>query len=239
MSGAGDDVVGGDGMECEGDGGSECYVHGAACMAGGEVVRRHSMKFAYSDPPYLGQGKKLYGDLHSHAHTWDDPETHREHIEWLCDTFPDGWAMSASTPSLRTILPMCPEDVRVASWVKTFSAFKKGVRPAYSWEPVIWRGGRNPGMGFKHLPPPKDGKQNTPKDFYITEHDAWDVLACPITLRKGLTGAKPEAFCLWVLDLLNVQPGDKLVDVFPGTGVMTQVYLSLSSADNPAGGDAA
>lgn len=191
-------------------------------------------KFAYSDPPYLGQGAKLYGDLHSHAHTWDDPETHREHIAWLCDTFPDGWAMSASVPSLRTLLPMCPEDVRVASWVKSFSAFKKGVRPAYAWEPVIWRGGRNPSNGFKHLPPDKDGKQNTPKDFHITETDSldeWEVIVCPITMKKGLTGAKPEAFCHWVLDLLNVQPGDKVVDVFPGTGVMTQVALARTATE--------
>lgn len=183
------------------------------------------MKFAYSDPPYLGQGKKLYGDLHSHAHTWDDPETHREHIAWLCDTFPDGWALSASVPSLKVLLPMMPDDIRIASWVKSFSAFKKGVRPAYAWEPVIFRGGRNPGSGHPHAPPEKGGKQNTPKDFLITEDDIWEVLVCPITLRKGLTGAKPEAFCHWVLDLLNVQAGDKVVDVFPGTQAMTTVAL--------------
>lgn len=181
------------------------------------------MKFAYSDPPYLGQGAKLYGDLHSHAHTWDDPDTHREHIAWLSSTFPDGWAMSASTPSLRVLLPMCPDDVRIAAWVKSFSAFKKGVRPAYAWEPVIYRGGRNPSNGHRHEPPEKGGKQTTPKDFHLTERDEWEVIVCPITLRRGLTGAKPDSFCEWVLDLLNVQPGDKVVDVFPGTAVMTKV----------------
>jgi hypothetical protein len=187
------------------------------------------VRFAYSDPPYLGQGAKLYGDKHSHAHTWDNPETHREHIAWLCKQFPDGWALSASTPSLRTILPMCPKDVRIASWVKTFVSFKKGVRPCYAWEPVIFWRGRNPNAGHPHAPPEKDGKQNTPKDFMISESDQWEVLACPITLQKGLTGAKPEAFCRWVLDLLNVRPSDELVDVFPGTGVMGRVFAEVTA----------
>ena len=42
---------------------------------------------------------------------------------------------------------MCPAGVRVGAWVKTFCAFKKGVRPAYAWEPVIFTGGRNPSAG--------------------------------------------------------------------------------------------
>jgi hypothetical protein len=53
--------------------------------------------------------------------------------------------------------------------------------------------------------------------------EAGDVLAEPITLKRGLTGAKPEAFCEWVLDLLNVQGGDEVKDLFPGTGVMGSV----------------
>ena len=182
-----------------------------------------AMRFAYSDPPYLGQGARLYGDKHPHAHLWDDPETHREHIDWLCREFPDGWALSASAPSLRVLLPMCPDDARTAAWVKSFSAFKKGVRPAYAWEPVIFWHGRNPSNGHPHKPPEKGGKQTTPKDFHVTEEDRWEVIVCPITLRKGLVGAKPEAFCEWVLDLLGFRPGDEVVDVFPGTGVMGRV----------------
>jgi hypothetical protein len=121
---------------------------------------------------------------------------------------------------MRTILPMCPADVRIAAWVKTFCAFKKGVRPCYAWEPVIFRGGRN-----KHHPPPeKGGKQITPKDFLMPAEEAVSMaLPEPITLRKGLTGAKPERFCAWVLDLLNVQEGDVVDDLFPGTGVMGRV----------------
>lgn len=175
------------------------------------------MKFAYADPPYLGQGKKLYGHLHPNAHEWDRVERHWELVADLCADFPDGWAMSLSTPSLREILPACPEDVRIGAWVKTFCAFKKGVRPCYAWEPVIFRGGRNK----NHPPPEKGGKQTTPKDFIIADEEL--VIAEPITLRKGLTGAKPEKVCRWILDILNVLPGDEFVDIFPGTGVMGRI----------------
>jgi hypothetical protein len=174
---------------------------------------------AYADPPYLGCCA-LYDHGHPDGRCWNDVETHRLLIERLGDEYPDGWALSASTPSLRTLLPLCPEDVRIAAWVKTFCAFKRGVRPAYAWEPVIFRGGRNPGFGFPHVPPPKGGKQNTPKDF----------VAQPITLKKGLTGAKPAAFCAWVLDLLNIQPGDVLHDLYPGTGSMGEALNERASA---------
>jgi hypothetical protein len=121
----------------------------------------------------------------------------------LDDVFPDGWAMSASSTSLHKILPLCPSDVRVAAWVKPFAAFKRNVRVAYTWEPVIYRGGRL-----------------SSKEGALVNRDH---LAEPITMKKGLTGAKPERFCRWVLDLLGFVPGDKVVDVFPGTGVFGRV----------------
>ena len=42
--------------------------------------------------------------------------------------------MSLTSGSLRYLLPLCPEDARVAPWCKTFGAFKRGVRPAYMWD---------------------------------------------------------------------------------------------------------
>ena len=174
------------------------------------------MRFAYADPPYLGNCGQ-----YSHRHDepwgcWDDMATHRQLINHLVLAYPDGWALSATAPSLRIILPWCPEGARVAPWVKSFSAFKRGVRPAYAWEPVIFYRGRNPGNGYPHKPPVKGGKQTTPKDFLVE----------PITLQKGLTGAKPVKFCWWVLDLLNYQEGDEMVDLFPGTGVMGEVVAN-------------
>src|SRR5687767_11675375 len=136
------------------------------------------MRFAYADPPYLGMGARLYGKFHDEAHIWDRPSAHLGLIERLVAEFPDGWALSLSSPSLRTILPMCPPDVRVAAWVKPFAAFKPGVPVAYTWEPVIFTGGRK-----------RERDEATVRD-HIAEN---------ITMQKGLPGAKPERFCAWVL----------------------------------------
>lgn len=166
------------------------------------------MRFAYADPPYLSCGH-MYDAHHDDARTWDDPETHRNLIGRLCADYPDGWAMSLHSPSLRTILPMCPEDCRVAAWVKPFAVFKPNVNPAYVWEPVIFRGGRRRGR---------------------TEPTTRDWLAESITLKRGLTGAKPEAFCRWILDLLGFdRDQDTIDDLFPGTGIMGRVVAGLQS----------
>jgi hypothetical protein len=169
------------------------------------------MKFAYADPPYLGCCR-LYDHFHPDGRCWDDLGTHKLLIEQLVDQYADGWALSCHSPSLQSLLPLCPTDVRIAAWVKPFHAYKKGVRPAYAWEPIIYRGGRNKNP---HTPE-KGGTATTPKDF----------IAANITLRKGLTGAKPEAVCRWILELLNHQPGDTLDDLYPGSGVMNRVLDS-------------
>lgn len=173
------------------------------------------LRFAYADPPYLGCCR-LYQHYHPDGLCWDHVETHAALISRLVADYPDGWAMSASSVSLRSLLPLCPSDSRVGSWVKSFCAFKRGVRPAYAWEPVIYWRGRNPSHGHPHAPPEKGGKQNTPKDFIIE----------PITLKRGLTGAKPERVCGWVLDLLGFVTGDECDDLYPGAGSMGRVIES-------------
>lgn len=160
------------------------------------------MKFAYADPPYLGCCG-LYDHHHPDGRCWDESPTHAALIARLVAEYPDGWAMSLSSTSLRDILPMCPPDVRVAAWVKPFAAFKRNVRNAYTWEPVILRGGRVSS---------KDGAPVTR-----------DHLAEPITLQRGLTGAKPQRFNRWVLDMLGHIDGDQVDDLFPGTGGMSAV----------------
>ncbi len=89
------------------------------------------MRFAYADPPYMGQASKLYGC---------DEIDHADLIRQLMQF--DGWALSLSSPTLKHILPMCPPEARVAAWVKPFHAFKKNVAPSYGWEPIIFSGGR-------------------------------------------------------------------------------------------------
>ncbi len=42
-------------------------------------------------------------------------------------------------------------------------------------------------------------------------------MVCNIALKKGLSGAKPDAFNDWILQLINYEPGDEVVDLFPGS----------------------
>lgn len=168
-------------------------------------LRGVRVKFAYADPPYIGMAKKHYS-----ADPLCAEVDHAELIDRLCRDYPDGWALSCHTPSLRILLPLCPLDVRVGAWVKPFHVFKKGVRPAYAWEPVLFRGGRNK----NHPPPPKGGKATTPRDW----------VSANITLKKGLVGAKPEPFCFWLFDVLGMTPEDELHDLYPGTGIVTRAW---------------
>jgi hypothetical protein len=161
------------------------------------------MKFAYADPPYYGLAKAFYGDMHPEAHVYDTLDGHQRLIDRLCQEFPDGWAMSLHTPSLRHILPLCPEDCRVAAWVKPFASFKPNVNPGYAWEPVIFRGGRK---------------------FTRSDRTVRDFVAANITLKRGFAGAKPAAFCFWVFNLLNMQPEDEFHDLFPGSGAVKRAH---------------
>lgn len=170
------------------------------------------MKFAYADPPYLGCGK-LYAAHHPDAEEWNDPRRHQRLIDDLCDDFPDGWALSCSSPSLAQMLSWCPVNCRVSAWVKPFAVFKPNVGVAYAWEPVIWRGGRR-----------RTREQDTVRDW----------VSANITLKRGLTGAKPREFCRWLFALLNIQSGDEFIDVFPGTGAVAAAFNEwIATADVP------
>lgn len=150
------------------------------------------MLFAYADPPYIGQAKKHYAADPNCAEV-----DHAELITRLELEYPDGWALSLSSPSLQQVLALCPPDVRVMAWVKPFCSFKPNVNPAYAWEPVIVKGGR-----------PRARAQATVRDW----------VSANITLQKGLSGAKPDGFWFWLFEVLNVEKGDTLADIFPGTG---------------------
>jgi hypothetical protein len=167
------------------------------------------VRVAYADPPYYGCCG-LYEHHHPDGRCWDDLETHRALVDRLSAEFPDGWALSLSSPSLRRILPLCPDDVRVMAWVKPFASFKPNVNPAYAWEPVIVRGGRT------H----RDRRETTVRDW----------VAAPITLKRGLTGAKPDAFCFWLFGVLGLRLGDELVDLFPGSGAVSRAWEQWQSA---------
>jgi hypothetical protein len=155
------------------------------------------MRFAYSDPPYPGANR--------YAH--EQPVDHALLIKRMCAEFPDGWALSTSSPALKLVLPLCPPETRVMAWVKPFAVFKRNVNPAYAWEPVlVWRG----------------RKQTTGPGIATVR----DWCAVNITLQKGLVGVKPEAFCHWLFAVLGARPGDELADLYPGSGAVTRAWTT-------------
>lgn len=92
----------------------------------------------------------------------------------------------------------------MAAWVKPFASFKPGINPAFAYEPVIFK------------PCKRKHKRSEPT--------VRDWVAASITLKRGLVGAKPEAFCLWLFDLLGMRSDDELTDLFPGTGVVGRTW---------------
>lgn len=160
------------------------------------------MRFAYADPPYPGMAEKHYAE---HA-DFDGEVDHAALIERLRTGYPDGWALSTNSTALRQLLPLCPPNVRVLAWVKSFASWKRNVYPAYAWEPVLLVGGRN-----------RYGDVQTPADF----------IAEPITLERGVSGAKPERFCFWLFECFGAMLGDELDDLFPGSGAVTRAWRSF------------
>jgi hypothetical protein len=147
---------------------------------------------------------RLYGD-HPDAAVYDTLEGHQALLERLSDEFPDGWAYSLNANTLQRILPLCPDDVRIAAWVKGWCSWKRNVYPAYAWEPVIFRGGRKPGT---------DRTWETARDW----------MQCNVTTGEPVKGAKPQAFCRWVFALLGAQREDEFVDLFPGSGAVSRAW---------------
>lgn len=155
----------------------------------------------YADPPYVGCAH-LYRDQPDYAGEVD----HADLIDRLESEF-DGWVLhaSATAKSMAFLAPLVAKtDARWMSWVKGFAAFKRNVPVAYAWEPVIIKAARKPVVS----------KRLVMRDW-IQES---------ITLRRGLTGAKPEAVCHWAFEMLGARPEDVMHDLFPGTGAVTEAW---------------
>jgi len=168
------------------------------------------MKFAYADPPYYLQGKRLYGKHHADAAIWDTKEAHIELVQRLVAEYPDGWALSCNPANLRWLYAETPEQTRICVYAKTFHQIRVNVAVQYAWEPVLVYGGR---PLFRRNPLVRD----------------WAPIAA-VPKVKGLIGAKPVKFCEWVLDLLGFDAEeDELDDIFPGTGVMGLVIDEIKS----------
>lgn len=154
------------------------------------------MRFAYADPPYLGNGRKRYAPFHDNADQYDHKTAHLQLVQRLIDEYPDGWALSCNPKDLQWLLPAMPDDIRVCAWTKTFHQIRVNVSVQYAWEPVVMRGGRD----MRHRRP-------------MTR----DWCSGTIAMRKGLPGAKPLYFFQWVIAMLGYEQGDTIDDIFPGT----------------------
>ena len=177
------------------------------------------MKIGYADPPYPGCAE-LYRDHPDYAGEVD----HKALLERLQDEY-DGWLLHTHVPGLRMLegsgwLPT--SGIRICGWFKSFAAFKRNVSVAYAWEPVIIKAARKP----------KVSKRLVYRDF----HEVPDCIKAPITMKRGLAGAKPAAVCMWGFELLGADPTDTLDDLFPGTGAVTQAWdawcMTLRAAEN-------
>ena len=89
-------------------------------------------------------------------------------------------------------------------WVKSFAAFKAHVPVAYAWEPVIVKAARRPVVTGRLV--------------------LRDWIKAPITMERGMIGAKPDAVCHWAFELVGAEPGDELVDLYPGSGAVTRAW---------------
>lgn len=164
-------------------------------------------RVAIADPPYPGCCG-LYGHHHEAPYgCWDDPDETYKLISML-DANYDGWALHTSSVALTMVLGVvdvaCVSGWRIMAWVKPFAAFKANVPVAYAWEPVIVKACRKPVVAQRMV--------------------MRDWIAEGITMERGLTGAKPERVCMWLFEMLGMEPADEFVDLFPGSGAVTRAH---------------
>jgi len=164
-------------------------------------------RFCYADPPYPGRA-----GYYEERREVD----HAELIARLQAGWPDGWALSTSAAALRDVLALCPPGVRVCVW-------RRRTRPARSrralsaWEPLLVVGGRPLSV-------------EAPQELL----DVLDYRGRYDAFPGALTGMKPPEFGVWLFRQLGARPGDKLADLFPGSGAITRAWDLYTSRDDRA-----
>ena len=65
-----------------------------------------------------------------------------------------------------------------------------------------------------------------------------DSIVCGVgpldTLQGRVIGAKPAAVCRWIFTLLGAAPGDRLDDLFPGSGAVGRAWAAFTRSPEPA-----
>jgi hypothetical protein len=155
------------------------------------------MRFAYADPPYPGR---------AHKYPENEEVDHGELVALLEREFGDGWALSTAADRLQDVLALCPPGVLIGSWhrplQRTYSS-----RALSAWEPVIVRGGRPLAMD---------------KPQVVT--NALVARGRHRSHPHAMVGMKPPAFAVWIFEQLGARPGDELVDLYPGSGAVSQAW---------------
>jgi hypothetical protein len=164
-----------------------------------ELRYAQPMTMAYADPPYPGKAG-IYKDQPDYKGEVDQVEL----IASLVDRF-DGWALSTSEDSLRFILPLCPPEAHVCPWVKPIGVSRATNGMHNAWEPLIVVPGRELQPGFRD----------------------W-LSAQPARHGGTLPGRKPIAFCVFLFRCLGLCRGDTLVDLYPGSGIVSQTWAEVS-----------
>ena len=66
-------------------------------------------------------------------------------------------------------------------------------------------------------------------------HPVRDYNNTPMLLggENKFKGAKPEGFCFWMFEVMNLEPTDTFDDIFPGSGAVTAAWLKWSQRKDP------
>jgi hypothetical protein len=167
-------------------------------------TKKRSASLGFADPPYepTRSGASMLQRHYAHDAHLGEVEL-APLIRRLDDEY-DGWAVCMHDDSaVRLKEEDMPVGAFLCSWVKPFAPFKMNVTLARTWEPVIIKPARWPSR-----------KEPTVRN--------WVAASC--TLKKGLAGAKPEAFTHWALSFMGASEGDTFSDLFPGTGACTRAW---------------
>lgn len=180
--------------------------HRFGVKACGLAAADRVMTFGYADPPYPGK---------AHLYKEKTEVDHTELLARLVREHPDGFGLSTSAEALPFVLrlPTCPDDVRVGAWFRR-TRHVPSAQAVNAWEPVIlWRG--------------------RPLDTSVPQvlSDALIYKGRYDAFPGALVGMKPPEFSVWLFGQLGAREGDSLVDLYPGSGAVTEAWTRYTSPD--------
>jgi hypothetical protein len=213
--------------------------------------------FAYADPPYPGKAH-LYANHPDFAGEVDMPALLSRLQQY------DGWALSTSAAALPVVLAACvAQDLKPYEPVIFCGGRTVTLGPARrvacgSPSPVE-RGHPSPvapsrakrvalrsrsqisgAVAPSGLSPVERRRQSPVERVPLSQVE--DVLDGPAprrrrTLPEAVLGMKPPQFCEWVFRMLGagVVPGDRLHDLFPGSGMVSRCWRDYTGVASAGG----